>query len=296
MFYTKKKNRRRPSATTPLLVVISLSVVAVAAIARIPSVSAGTSAFLSPAGGFGHHNSNNHHSHHNLNSHDAVKLTGKSSGSAGPESLDMDELRKRINSVSNPYSSLFRTGGDGAAQSPPPSSLPSASAAAATKRLRPVQPQPQQQQQQQQKVHIILFQGEKQGVHSIEYPKGSGSNVVLAFESKRACDKFAAMLKRQQFFEHPTVREIEYDSLESFCADLGVYAQVVPDGVDVIPPSERVKDLGQKNPSLRNDQKNLEYVFSMDDGADFEEDGVLMPGSGAFDGSESSASEFGSWE
>jgi len=35
-------------------------------------------------------------------------------------------------------------------------------------------------------VYIILFNPgtEQEGVHTVEYPKGSGNNVILAFESK----------------------------------------------------------------------------------------------------------------
>jgi len=56
-------------------------------------------------------------------------------------------------------------------------------------------------------VYIILFHGgeEQEGIHSIEYPKGSGSNMILAFESERACEKFADLLKLQDFFD-PAVR------------------------------------------------------------------------------------------
>lgn len=39
------------------------------------------------------------------------------------------------------------------------------------------------------------------GVHSIEYPHGSGNNVVLAFTQATGCRKFAATLKEQEFFD-----------------------------------------------------------------------------------------------
>jgi hypothetical protein len=56
-------------------------------------------------------------------------------------------------------------------------------------------------------VFIILFRpGTKdEGVHTIEYPRNSGNNVILAFEAKHDCDKFAGALKEQDFFE-PLVR------------------------------------------------------------------------------------------
>lgn len=64
-------------------------------------------------------------------------------------------------------------------------------------------------EEQPQTVNIILFNPgtEQQGAHSIEYPKGSGKNVILAFESKEACRKCADSLKEQNFFD-PTVSEI----------------------------------------------------------------------------------------
>lgn len=57
-------------------------------------------------------------------------------------------------------------------------------------------------------VYIVSFPKQRGGlpcgVHSIEYPKGSGNNVILAFASKDACDKFAETLRAQHFFD-PTV-------------------------------------------------------------------------------------------
>lgn len=190
--------------------------------------------------------------------------------------FDMDELNDRI-SQSDPYAIL--------------KSATSAALSTKTKAL-----------------YIIAFE-EQQGVHTVEYPKGSGNNVVLAFESRSAACKFAADLKEQQFFD-PTVRcycivaasplliasrgsllltllfselrfcflmqpqKVNLQFLESFCEKLGVYAQLVPKDVNVIPPQQNVKHLGHKN--LREEQQELEYVFDMADGAEFEEDGILV--------------------
>ena len=44
-----------------------------------------------------------------------------------------------------------------------------------------------------------------------EYPKGSGNNVILAFESKEECDRFSQALQDQQFFE-PAVRIFSFGS------------------------------------------------------------------------------------
>ena len=52
----------------------------------------------------------------------------------------------------------------------------------------------------------------EQGVHTIEYPPGSGSNVVLAFERKASAMKFAHLLAGQlELFPDPMV------SNSSFC-------------------------------------------------------------------------------
>jgi hypothetical protein len=58
-------------------------------------------------------------------------------------------------------------------------------------------------------VHCIFFQPgtEEQGMHTVEQPAGSGNNMILAFESKDSCDKFASRLRDLQFFDlDPTVR------------------------------------------------------------------------------------------
>lgn len=48
------------------------------------------------------------------------------------------------------------------------------------------------------------------------------------------------------------------------CETLGVFVQVVPEGVEIIPPSQNVKHLGH-NPKLRNDKSYLDYLFEMTD-------------------------------
>jgi hypothetical protein len=63
-------------------------------------------------------------------------------------------------------------------------------------------------EEQPQTVHILMFNPgtEQQGAHSIEFPKGSGNNSILAFASEEACHKFADSLKEQNFFD-PTVSD-----------------------------------------------------------------------------------------
>ena len=94
-------------------------------------------------------------------------------------SFNMDELRKRIAAeTSNAYADMFENYSTNIKQRHEPQRRP-------------------------ESVFIIAFQ---QGIHSIEYPKGSGNNVVLAFERKDACDKFARDLRAQHFFD-PVVRD-----------------------------------------------------------------------------------------
>lgn len=65
------------------------------------------------------------------------------------------------------------------------------------------------------------------------------------------------------------------DFLESLCDGLGVDSQIVPNGVDLLPPAQNVEQLGTtKKPGLRRERKSLDYVFAMMDGV--EEEGALM--------------------
>lgn len=57
-------------------------------------------------------------------------------------------------------------------------------------------------------VHIILFcpDTDYEGVHTIEFPPGSGNNVLLAFECEKECQNFAEILRSQDFFD-PSVSD-----------------------------------------------------------------------------------------
>jgi hypothetical protein len=54
-----------------------------------------------------------------------------------------------------------------------------------------------------EEVHIILFNQNtsREGVHTLEFPKDSGNNIILAFESKEECEEFSMNLKKQHFFD-----------------------------------------------------------------------------------------------
>eukprot|EP00985_Skeletonema_marinoi_P029630 scaffold28410_cov80-Skeletonema_marinoi.AAC.1 len=52
-------------------------------------------------------------------------------------------------------------------------------------------------------VHIILFNPEtpNQNIHTLEIPKGSGNNMILAFEDGADCGMFAQNLRELEFVE-----------------------------------------------------------------------------------------------
>jgi uncharacterized protein (DUF1330 family) len=116
------------------------------------------------------------------------------------DSFDMDELRQRIRAEqTKPYSNI----------------------ALQTSILNV---HPTIQQPKVETVYIVSFQKcggvhggiqRRGGVHSIEYPKGSGNNVILAFASRDACEKFAESLRAQHFFD-PTVRTVGRHSVAEF--------------------------------------------------------------------------------
>ena len=67
-------------------------------------------------------------------------------------------------------------------------------------------------------VHIILFNPDtdREGVHTIEFPKDSGHNMILAFESRKECEQFSLSLREQKFFD-PTPQEMKLEFLENYC-------------------------------------------------------------------------------
>jgi hypothetical protein len=102
----------------------------------------------------------------------AVAGHGLFESQGNEDKFDIEELNRRIAELSNPYGKLFLT--TEWDQRPKPSN-----------------------------VHIILFNPHTidEGVHTVEYPIGSGSNALLAFESADECANFAAVLKSQKFYD-----------------------------------------------------------------------------------------------
>ena len=116
-------------------------------------------------------------------------------------------------------------------------------------------------------VNVILFnpQTPDEGMHTIEFPKKSGNNIVLAFESRSECDRFAAQLAEsgEKPFSDPVTYEMPTDALETYCENLGIFVQIVPAGTpDIRPPTSTSPVLGH-NPNLHVERQTLDYLFDM---------------------------------
>lgn len=93
--------------------------------------------------------------------------------------------------------------------------------------------------QHKEHVHIILFnQGlQTESIHTIEFPKCSGSNIILAFESFKDCQHFANNLATQMNLL-PMPQEIPRNNLETYAASLGMTVQAIPEGMNLRPPDQ----------------------------------------------------------
>ncbi|GMH78528.1 hypothetical protein TrST_g6509 [Triparma strigata] len=87
--------------------------------------------------------------------------------------------------------------------------------------------------------YCIMFnpRSDDEGIHTIEVPAGSGQNVLLAFEAKEDCVRFALVLEAQGFF-NPCAEKLMFEEVESFCSGGGpnVSLQVVKAGEPLTPP------------------------------------------------------------
>jgi hypothetical protein len=143
-------------------------------------------------------------------------------------------------------------------------------------------------------VYVVLFypDTENEGVHTIEFPKGSGKNFLLAFEDYKECLNFALVLKDQKFFD-PTPQQINYKSLSDYCHTISLALQIVPKGTNLLPPFDRVDNLSY-NQTLQQYASTLESMFDSDM---FYEDEAIMEGDGAlFDDAIKSNDELSSWQ
>lgn len=157
----------------------------------------------------------------------------------GDLSFDMDQLRSRIDQQQNQYYDLLMSQEEDSVRRP-------------------------------EKVHIIVFNPgtDKQGVHTIEFPKGSGFNIILAFESEDECAFFSQLLKQDslQFYD-PVPSESPLDQLEEFCEAMRVPVKVVPAGKNLRPPSDSVDDLSF-NPNVGKERNKLNQLLDDDDDND----------------------------
>ncbi|KAG7337836.1 Clp domain containing protein [Nitzschia inconspicua] len=112
-----------------------------------------------------------------------------------------------------------------------------------------------------ERVHIVVFPSQN-GAHSVEFPKGSGNNVIMAFASEQACHNFAVLLKKQNFFD-PSPQQFCLDDLLSLSESLGVFVQIIPEGIDLIPPTQNVKSFGLSSES-KDTKQCLSYLFDKD--------------------------------
>lgn len=92
-------------------------------------------------------------------------------------------------------------------------------------------------------VHIIFFHPDtpQQHVHTIEYPKGSGNNLILAFESGVDCVNFARNLQDLEFVD-PTPEETMFEPFAQYCEMSGLSLMIVPKGFELTPPQMNAYD------------------------------------------------------
>jgi len=105
-------------------------------------------------------------------------------------------------------------------------------------------------------VFIVMFNPntEDEGVHTLEYPRNSGQNVLLAFESVAECVAFAENLANQNF-HRPTSQYIPLSELEKFCCgNSALEMMVVPAGTRLTPPREN-KDVPDFDPGKKKERR-----------------------------------------
>lgn len=146
-------------------------------------------------------------------------------GGGDDDGLDMESLQKRIDKQKNQYHDLFSTNDD----------------------------DDEIEQQRPEEVYIILFRPDTddQGVHTIEYPAGTGRNVLLAFESEDECVRFAGMLSQDMLPSHidddgkrlgvdPVPRATNLLELENFCEETDMLVKFVREGTNLSPPPDSI--------------------------------------------------------
>jgi hypothetical protein len=81
-------------------------------------------------------------------------------------------------------------------------------------------------------IYIIMYNPgtDQEGVHTTEYPKESGSEVMIGFESIEDCINFSNMLKSDPAFQlEPVPTPTPYGQMDAACAGMGLSIMVVPE-------------------------------------------------------------------
>ena len=80
-------------------------------------------------------------------------------------------------------------------------------------------------------VYIIMYNPgtQQEGVHTTEYPKESGNEVLLAFEALEECVSFTNLLKDDKNFPlEPVPTPSPLSQMEQACQQMGLAIKVVP--------------------------------------------------------------------
>jgi hypothetical protein len=80
-------------------------------------------------------------------------------------------------------------------------------------------------------VYIVMYNPgtPREGIHTVGYPKGSESDILLAFEDLDECVKFTDMLKgHPNLPEEPVPSPTGLEQIEQACQEMGLPIQVVP--------------------------------------------------------------------
>mmetsp|Transcript_8864 Transcript_8864/g.19178 ORF Transcript_8864/g.19178 Transcript_8864/m.19178 type:complete len:213 (+) Transcript_8864:50-688(+) len=135
------------------------------------------------------------------NTHDMATSNNEGPNPDKSLSVNMEDLRKRVQRQKNQYAKL----------------LMEQSKYTDGERAVP------------ESVHIILFHPDtpKQHVHTIEFPKNSGNNLILAFESGGDCVNFARMLRDLEFADPSVSIRVIFIHAFRYCfASLLLYCNI----------------------------------------------------------------------
>ncbi|KAL7525756.1 hypothetical protein ACHAXR_001146 [Thalassiosira sp. AJA248-18] len=122
-------------------------------------------------------------------------------------------------------------------------------------------------------VHIILFHPDtpKQHIHTIEFPKNSGNNLIMAFESGGDCVTFARMLQDLEFVD-PTPQETLFEPFAEYSEMAGLSLMIVPKGFELTPPQLNANDDDNDGGELVDDDVTIENDFALKDDYDVDLD------------------------